>query len=149
LLDKAPLPFTTASAFLVQDQAQFQPMDYLQGLARALEGGGCSLHEQTPVTDVSDGSPCELRTPHGVIRAQAVVLATNTPMGTNILHGKLDTYRSFVLAARVMALPEEALFWDPAEPYHWIRTFLQGNQAMVIVGGKDHKVGHRNSDDSF
>ena len=149
LLDKAPLPFSTASAFLVQDQAQFQPMDYLQGLARALEGGGCSLHEQTPVTDVSDGSPCELRTPQGVIRAQTVVLATHTPLGMNILQSKLNSYRSFVLAARVKDLPEEALFWDTAEPYHYIRTYRQGNQAMVIVGGKDHKVGHGNSDDSF
>src|SRR5690606_20435911 len=34
LLEKAPLPFATASAFIVNDQAKFQPMDYLQGLAQ-------------------------------------------------------------------------------------------------------------------
>lgn len=149
LLDEAPLPFPTQAAFRAEHQAQFQPMDYLAGLAKAFDGDGCALYEQTAVTHVDDGSPCVLQTNRGQIRAQEVVLATHTPLGINFLHSKLDVYRSFVLAARVQENVPDGLYWDTQSPYHYLRTFQRGSDRLVIIGGKDHKVGENLSRRSF
>lgn len=149
LLDQAPLPFPTRAAFRTEHQAQFQPMDYLAGLAKAIDGDGCALYEQTAVTRVDDGSPCVLHTNRGQIRAREVVQATHTPLGINFLHSKLDIYRSFVLAARVREEVPDGLYWDTQSPYHYIRTFHRGSDKFVIMGGEDHKVGDNVSRRSF
>ena len=39
LLDEAPLPFPTAGALRSRNQAQFNPAQYLVGLAKATESG--------------------------------------------------------------------------------------------------------------
>ena len=36
----------------------------------------------------------------------------------------------------------DALFWDTARPYHYVRRHLGGREDLVIAGGEDHKVGH-------
>jgi Rieske Fe-S protein len=36
----------------------------------------------------------------------------------------------------------DALFWDTASPYHYVRQQRVGREDLLIVGGEDHKVGH-------
>ena len=56
LLDRAPLPFNTAAAMRFRDQAQFNPAQYLVGLAVAVEAaGGASL--RTPASPRSTPAP--------------------------------------------------------------------------------------------
>ena len=57
LLDSAPLPFSTAGALRSRNQAQFNPAQYLIGLAKAAESAGALVFEETRVTGVeeSDG----------------------------------------------------------------------------------------------
>jgi glycine/D-amino acid oxidase-like deaminating enzyme len=56
VLAKAPLPFETAGALRFRDQAQFNPVQYLIGLATAIEAAGGRIFENTRVTKVDSGS---------------------------------------------------------------------------------------------
>jgi len=53
------------------------PGKYVTGLRRAVLAAGITLYEQTPVQEIIEGPRPRLRTPHGIVTADAVVLATN------------------------------------------------------------------------
>lgn len=55
----------------------YQPYEFVNGIRKVAERKGVVLHEQSPVTDLADGSPVVLRTPKGEVRARKVLLATN------------------------------------------------------------------------
>ena len=47
------------------------------------------------------------------------------------------------------ALPE-LLWWDTADPYHYLRVDHGPGGDVVVFGGEDHKTGHEeNTDKSF
>ena len=81
-----------------------------------------------------------------------MVIATHTPlMGkTNLalatlFQTKLYLYSTYVLGGRVPkgSVPD-ALFWDTADPYHYLRLDPRRDYDYVIFGGKDHKTGQAN-----
>ncbi|MBA2664663.1 MAG: FAD-dependent oxidoreductase [Bradymonadaceae bacterium] len=137
-----PLPFATTAGFVVAQQAQFQPIAYLDALAGAVDGQGSHVFEQTGVVDFEDGEPCMVHTTHGRLRARHVVLATHTPLGINALHTAVAPYRSYVMVVRTHGALCEGLFWDTASPYNYTRRYSRERADVVIVGGKDHKTGH-------
>ncbi|PLX36076.1 MAG: FAD-dependent oxidoreductase [Hyphomicrobiales bacterium] len=53
------------------------PLNFALGLARAAEEAGARIYENTRVTAVREGSPVEIVTECGTIRAKAVLLAGN------------------------------------------------------------------------
>lgn len=128
------------------DQAQIEPLAYLHGLLKAFVARGGRVYEKTHVEDVEDGSPCRVRLTNGcVVSADAVVVASNTPINNRFLiHTKQAAYRTFVIG---MAVPKGALpwalWWDTLDPYHYVRIAgeLSNGQALLIAGGEDHKTG--------
>ena len=60
--------------------ATVHPGLLVRALRRAALDAGVTLHEGTPVTAVRAGSPNELETPGGILRAPEVVLATNAAL---------------------------------------------------------------------
>jgi Rieske Fe-S protein len=79
-----------------------------------------------------------------VVRADALVVATNTPVNDRMtIHTKQFPFRTYVVAFQVPAgaIPL-ALYWDTADPYHYVRLArLDNGQELLIVGGEDHKTG--------
>jgi glycine/D-amino acid oxidase-like deaminating enzyme/nitrite reductase/ring-hydroxylating ferredoxin subunit len=139
LLESAPLPFATRKALRFERQAQFHPLRYLLPLARQVAARGGLVHEQTRALDVEDGGPCRVHTRQGLVKANDVLVCTHTPVNDRFfMHTKLAQYRSYVVTAR----PEkgiEGLFWDDADPYHYLRM----HEGVLIAGGEDHKVGQK------
>lgn len=56
------------------------PLNLVLGEARAFESLGGHIYEQSPVVELVHGEPATLRTPHGSVRAQRLVLAGNAYM---------------------------------------------------------------------
>ncbi|HTL28905.1 MAG TPA: FAD-dependent oxidoreductase, partial [Tepidisphaeraceae bacterium] len=74
--------------------------------------------------------------------------ATNTPAPINDWMGiylKQAAYRTYIVAMNVpRGAISDALYWDNAEPYHYVRleaTDREGGNDLLLVGGEDHKVG--------
>jgi Rieske Fe-S protein len=69
-----------------------------------------------------------------------VVLATHAPFAKLTLQLKLAQYRSYVVAGRVASTPP-GLFWDMADPYHYVRRALVDGYNYAVLGGEDHRTG--------
>ena len=57
------------------------PLSFARGLARAGVAAGVQLFEMTEVMSWRDGSPCEVKTAGGTVRASHVILACNGYLG--------------------------------------------------------------------
>lgn len=88
-----------------QTSGHLHPLNYCLGLARAALGHGARLYENSPVTDIQpQGDHVIVRTPHGQIIAQDLVIASNafvsqlnTPM-TRALEAKILPVGTYMIA---------------------------------------------------
>lgn len=126
-----------------EQQAEFQPLAYLAGLIRAIARMGGTYATRTRVLDIDAHRSMPSVALEGGRRlsAKAVVVATNSPILDRFaMHTKQAAYRSYALAFAVpTGAIERALYWDTADPYHYVR--VAGADDTLIVGGEDHKVG--------
>ena len=149
LVDEAPLAgFHTGTALRFPDQGQFHPLRYLAGLDQAIVAGGGRIfggtrvkeireQEATVVVDTFDGRH---------VTCRSCVIATGAPIyGPKEIDAKQAAYQTYAIAAVVPAgSVARALYWDTADPYHYVRTAPcpdERNKEYLIVGGADHKTG--------
>jgi glycine/D-amino acid oxidase-like deaminating enzyme/nitrite reductase/ring-hydroxylating ferredoxin subunit len=141
-----PLPFKTAGAVRFDDQARFHPLAYLGGLASKVD----RIYEETRVVNVEGDGPFRVETERGTVTADSVLFATHTPAGFSLLHAELEPLRSYVLGVRLRNQePPDGLFYDTADPYNYTRRQPDGGRNILLVGGKDHKTGHGDPDESY
>jgi glycine/D-amino acid oxidase-like deaminating enzyme/nitrite reductase/ring-hydroxylating ferredoxin subunit len=151
------VPFVGRPGVAFAGQAKFHPRKYLAQLARIVQGDGSFVFAHTACAEVTDeplAVKVDARSRQFSIGAGYVVIATHTPlMGktdiarATLLQTKLYLYTSYVVAGR---LPKgtcpEALFWDTADPYHYVRVDPHTDHDLVIFGGEDHKTGQADSE---
>ena len=155
----APLSsFDTGPCLRFPNQGQFHPLKYLAGLAKAIERDGGRLFTQTHADQIDGGAPAQIKVGSHVVTADAVVVATNTPINDLVaIHTKQAPYLTYVIAARVpRGSVAKALYWDTQDPYHYLRlqSLKSGNgngrsseEDLLIVGGEDHKTGQADDTD--
>jgi glycine/D-amino acid oxidase-like deaminating enzyme/nitrite reductase/ring-hydroxylating ferredoxin subunit len=131
------------------NQAQFHPMKYIKGLAKAITRLGGKIFTETHADNITK----ENVTANGhTVTAKDIVVATNTPINDLVtIHTKQHPYRTYVIGA---LLPKQSiqpgLWWDTGDmdskwvndPYHYARLQPYNEQFnLLIVGGEDHKTG--------
>jgi len=145
-VERAPLTsFVTGPAIRFPKQAQFHPLWYLGGLARALTRHGGRIFTETRADRVEGGPEAKIRVGRHTIACRFVVVATNVPVNDLVaIHTKQAPYMTYAIGARIPAgeVPR-ALFWDAENPFHYVRTLPMpgGDGDCLIVGGEDHKTG--------
>lgn len=140
-----------APAIRFPDQARFQPDKYLAGLAKAVLAKGGLIYTGQRVTDVTGVDEKKKQRAQVTlgndlkVEADAVVVATNTPAPINDWFGiytKQAAYRTYVVALTIPETAvEDALYWDMADPYHYVRLHREGETMLLLVGGEDHRTG--------
>lgn len=147
-MSRGPLPFETGPCLRFENQAQFNPLKFMKGLLLALKKMRVEIFTRTQVLEVKGGANASIKTRQGAeVSASSVIIATNTPFNDMVvLHTKQAAYRTYAIAAQIPAgSVAKALFWDTAEPYHYIRVVsskeFEGKYDLLIVGGEDHKTG--------
>ncbi|KAL4423050.1 hypothetical protein ABPG77_002084 [Micractinium sp. CCAP 211/92] len=124
-----------------KDNAEFHPLMYLEGLAEAVVRHGGKIYEGTKSWKAGKS---ERPAQPLLMRCDAHVMATNSPCNHNLaVHARQMPYRSYVVG---ILIPRDkvkrALYWDTAEPYHYIRfDDWDDRNLLMIVGGEDHKTG--------
>jgi len=150
---RAPLDsFDTGPALRFPRQAQFHPLRYLNGVARAVMTESGRIFGQTHASRIEGGTSARIETSHGpVVTSEVVVVATNTPVNDRVaIHTKQAPYVTYVIGVQV---PRDsvtrALYWDTGDPYHYVRleSDKQKPYDLLIVGGEDHKTGQANDGD--
>jgi len=142
------VPFFNRPGIEVSGQARFHPRKYLAALAALVDGDGSHVHEHTESEEIVD-HPLSVKAGGHTITCDYVIIATHTPLTgkTNILsatlfQSKIFLYSSYVIGGRVSrgTIPD-ALFWDTADPYHYLRLDRHKDYDFIIFGGQDHKTG--------
>lgn len=142
------VPFFNRPGMEVAGQARFHPGKYLAALAALVDGEGSHVHEHTQSEEIVD-DPLSIKAGEHTITCDYIIIATHTPLmgktdllSATLFQSKLFLYSSYVIGGRVPrgTIPD-ALFWDTADPYHYLRLDRQKNYDLVIFGGEDHKTG--------
>lgn len=138
-----PLDVPVTGVVRFQNQATFHIMKYLHGLARAIDGDGCYVFEQTKASLVNDGDACTFRIPGGRVRAGQVVLATNvpSPLKDHAAYGLLEyPARSYLIAGRIdQDIP--GMYINTGNPTRSILPTVLGGERWLLVGGEGHFAG--------
>lgn len=138
-----PLAVDLKGAVRFKNQATFHILKYLHGLARAVDGDGCYVFEQTKASLVNDGEVCTFRTPAGRVHAKQIVLATNvpSPLKDHAAYGLLEyPTRSYLIAGRIdQDIP--GMYINTGNPTRSILPTTLGGERWLLVGGEGHFVG--------
>lgn len=142
---QAPLPFDTGPALRFARQAELHPLRYLHGLAEAIVRRGGRIHTTTHVAAIEPGEPLRIALANGRhLLCRQAVDATNGAMSSPRRMALAQAaYRTYIVAFDVpaAAIPH-ALYWDTADPYHYLRvTAGTAGRDVLIAGGNDHRVG--------
>jgi glycine/D-amino acid oxidase-like deaminating enzyme len=140
-VEDVPLPYPTHGAVRFDDQAEFQPYEFLMRLADALVAGGCRVHERTRALRVHDGAPCRVETDRGTITADSVVVATHFPFTDRALFfARQHPERSYCLAVRIDGAPPNGMFISASSPTRSIRAHPVNGEELLLVGGEGQVV---------
>lgn len=149
-LEPDELPFEYEYGIKMTGQAQFNPLRYIQQMAKSLEGNNCRIFEDTRVTEIEDDRDDELikvTTTKGYVLAKYVIHATHTPKGVFLdYHSLLGTYREYGIAAKLKSgnYPE-GTFWGyyNANDRYSIRSYEHEGEKYIVVVGQPHEVGQK------
>jgi len=141
----------TGYALKFPAQGQFHVLKYLKGLVNAINRMGGKIFIDTRAEKIHAGAQARVETNQGfTISADHIVVATNSPVNDLVtMHTKQAPYRTYVIGARIpKGSVSKALYWDTADPYHYIRiqedetgSAAESAYDLLIVGGEDYKTG--------
>lgn len=146
-------PFEFNDGIELPGQAQFNPLLYVQELARRTEGGDIEIYENSGVEEIEeDENEIRLKTGTGKITAKFVVHATHTPKGVKIqYHTVLGPYREYGVAAKVASGKyPEGIFWGyHNQAKYSVRAYSRKGEDFLICVGNPHKVGQLENNEGY
>lgn len=142
------VPFAGGPGVRFEHQARFHPRRFLAGVAKAIREQGGHIFEHSDAEEFAADPPRVKARGHW-IRGGDIVIATHNPLvglasmpSATFFQTKLALYTSYVIAGRVQkGVMPDALFWDTADPYNYIRLEQHRDHDLVMFGGEDHKTG--------
>jgi glycine/D-amino acid oxidase-like deaminating enzyme/nitrite reductase/ring-hydroxylating ferredoxin subunit/DMSO/TMAO reductase YedYZ heme-binding membrane subunit len=132
-MSSPPSPFKDAVTFA--HEGTFHIRKFLQSLANAMPDH-VTIHEQTEVTAVRDGTSITVQTSSGRIQAKRVIVAVGDPAGLfPETQSFIHRFVTFVIAIRSSQLScPMGLYWDTEDPYFYFRPL---DPQSMIIGGAD------------
>jgi glycine/D-amino acid oxidase-like deaminating enzyme/nitrite reductase/ring-hydroxylating ferredoxin subunit len=144
LLDRAPLPFETNGALRFRNQAQFNPAQYLIGLAKAAKSRGTQIYEESRVTNVNADHGWQIKARGSSVKAKYAVLATNLPIAGPVRYDQRTRPRSHIAMAFRIAKEAgiDGMFIGIDEPTHSLRMGRDQDGLLLVVLGAKFWTGH-------
>ena len=123
--------------------ATVQPARLARALRQAALNAGVRIFERTPMVNVRAGKPCIVETPHGRLRADEVVLATNAALtGWRGSRKHLTNFSSYMVLTEPVPELLREIGWAGNEGIsdgrmfvHYFRTTADGRVAMGSGSG--------------
>jgi glycine/D-amino acid oxidase-like deaminating enzyme len=142
---RVPSPVFRGGVFY-PECATVHPGLLVRALRRAVLDAGVTLYEGTRVTAVRAGSPNELGTPGGTLRAPEVVLATNAALtGWSPASRNLTNFGSYVVLTEPAPEALAEIGWTGGEAIIDGRMFLHyfrtTNDGRVLMGSGSGPIG--------
>ncbi|CAN5265064.1 FAD-dependent oxidoreductase [soil metagenome] len=138
-------PFEMSNGMVLENQATFNPLLYVQGLAQECQGENCSIYENSAVREIEEGTDeVLLTTTSGLVVAKKVIHATHTPKGIEVeYHTVLGPYREYGVAVTLQDdLYPDGIYWGYFKGQKFsVRTYERDGEKFLMCIGKPHKVG--------
>lgn len=137
--ESTDLPFEIAGAVRFENQAEFQPVEYLEGLANAIDEGEQRVFEHTRATHVAGGEVI-VEAGHAV-RAERVIVATHLPfLDRGMWFARTYPEREYVLSLRLNGAVPQGMFLSTESPPHSMRALPWGDEELLVLGGESHDM---------
>ena len=142
------LPFAVAAAVRFEDQAEFQPVAYLAGLAAGLEERGVEIYEQTRAIGANGAG---VKTETGpTVSARHTILATQVPfLDRGLFFARAHVERSYALSVRMRGEIPQGMYLQTESPGRTMRALRWRGEELLLVGGESHELGHGDSVEKF
>ena len=146
------LPFPVLGAIKLENQAQFHPVKYMQGLVKAIQKYGGKIVENSLVTDVKkEGDGFISKVGENEIDSQYVVLASHYPFINfpGFYFSKMYQVTSYALGIETSASLPTGMYLNTGDKVLSFRTFLESGKRKLIVSGGNHKTGFSPESEDF
>lgn len=138
-------PFSFDSGIAFPDQAQINPLKYVETLAKETQDETCLIFENSRVVKIEEKNDFILLHTEDVrMQAKKVIHATHTPLDLHIqYHTALGPYREYGIAAKLNSgRYPEGIFWGHfGDKKFSVRTYSPNNDPHLICVGSMHKGG--------
>lgn len=145
LLKALPVNIDITSALQMENQAQFQPVDFLHGVLNASKDLDLSVFEHSLVDDVTqdDEGTIHLKTNNGsTITCEQVVFATHYPtFEPDHFYTKMKPSISYALAFKVDQEYADGMYINADIPKRTFRKMQVNDENYLLVGGQSHAIG--------
>ena len=141
----APFEQPQGPVLVLNNQAQFQPQAYVEGLAREAANRGCRIFENSIVLGV-DADQHVVSTANGKVKAREIVLATHSPIGMHLVQAEMTVNREYGLATRIPrgSFPE-GIFWGSGVERLSVRSLDVDDESFFVCVGEEHKTGQQDT----
>jgi glycine/D-amino acid oxidase-like deaminating enzyme/nitrite reductase/ring-hydroxylating ferredoxin subunit len=145
VVDDSQSPVKAETGFIVENQAQFNPLQYVVSLAKNIKSPTCNIYELTQVSDVQEGDVCTVSTAGGKVTASQVIMATHSPKGIYAVHMSMGPYREYAVGVKLNGgYPPAGIWWDMKGDEHYsMRTYETSKGRILMALGEMHKVGQK------
>ncbi|BBY94357.1 FAD-dependent oxidoreductase [Mycobacterium gallinarum] len=153
-VEQADVPFPFRGGVRLPDQAQIDPMPFLNRLVTELETHGGTLLQGVRVTSISGTGPLQVSVQlpetseqqQVSLTAQQVVLATGIPiLDRGGFFARVKPQRSYCLAFDVPGDITRSMFLSVDSPTRSVRYAPTAGGEKLVVGGAGHTVGRADS----
>ncbi len=141
------VPFPSYGGTVLDEQAQFDPMDALTALVEEIRRHGGTVTQGHRVRRVSlRGRPVAHLDDGSELSAEQLVLATGTPvLDRGLYFAKLEPQRSYGLAFDGVTAPE-GMYLSAGSDSRSVRDAPRPSGSALLVGGSGHVVGRTASE---
>jgi glycine/D-amino acid oxidase-like deaminating enzyme/nitrite reductase/ring-hydroxylating ferredoxin subunit len=144
LLERAPLPFETACALKFPDEAQFNPVQYLLGLAAAAAAAGARIFENARVTAVDSDRRWRVTAGSSALDVKHVVMASALPFTgpLDFDYGRRTQPRCHAaMAFRMTSAAIDGMFISIDQPTHSLRMGRDRDGPLLVALGPRFNTG--------
>ena len=145
------VPVPHAIGYKLAEQAQFNPLIFVEELANKINSPECLIFENSPVREIQEKEGnVILKTDKAKVTAKYVIQATHTPKGIELqYHSTLGPYREYGVCYKLnnKNVPP-GIFWGYfGKDKFSFRSYQRGDEQFLIVIGQPHKVGQFENND--
>jgi glycine/D-amino acid oxidase-like deaminating enzyme len=145
----SPLPFKITGAVKFTNQAHFSGQKYIDGLAKAVDGAGSRVFENTRASGFKDGAPAIVTAGDYQIKAKDIIVATNVPSFPLLARGLYCFLEypqsSYLIAGRTKTKLSGGMYISPDKDHYSLLPVGEGAGQILLIGGQNHIPGLGNA----
>lgn len=141
---KTELPFEVAGAVKFSDQAYMNASAFTRNVASKINQKGSYVFEHSEARHFHEGKRCVVKTKHGSVSADYIIIATKIPPGPLLARGTyagIEYPETSYLLSGTYKHHIKGMYISPDNGYYSLLPVSKGRRARLLIGGEKHIPG--------